>query len=134
MFALLIADDDPASRQRLASLLMEEGYDVFTTDSVADVIEGILTQLTQVVILGTRIGGTALIELLPVLSRCKGEFKVIVASDETQIAAVRRLRREGIFYLLAKPVDAEDGEEVRQVVQCAFETLKSRRGRIPCGT
>lgn len=133
MFGLLIADDDTSSRIRLANLLLDEGYEVRTTSSAARVIDEILKNLAKVVILGSRIGGLAATELLPILKKCKPDVKVIVASEETSLPAARRLRREGIFYHLVKPVSAEDREEVRQVVQCAFENLKATRYQAQAG-
>lgn len=129
MFGLLIADDDAASRVRLAELLVGEGYEVLATNSVARVIEEVLRNVVKVIILGGRIGGVAATELLPILKKCKADLKVIVASEETPLAMTRRLRREGIFYYLTKPLDLEDHEELRQVVQCAFENLKTGHGR-----
>lgn len=121
MFGLLIADDDVANRTRLAGLLEQEGYAVVSTDSVAHVIEGILKNAAKVVILGGRIGGFAVTEVLPILKRCQDDLRVIVASEETSLPLLRKLRREGIFYHLLTPQSTEDWEEVRQVVQCAFE-------------
>ncbi len=125
MLALLIADDDASSRIRLANLLMEEGYDVITTDSAASAIEGILKDVAKVVILGSKLSGLSAGDLLPVLKKCKSDLKVIIIGDETPLPVVRRLRQEGIFYYLMKPLGAEDREEVRQAVQCAFEKLKT---------
>lgn len=124
MFGLLIADDDTANRTRLAGLLEEEGYEVVSTDSVAHVVEGILKNAAKVVILGGKIGGFAVTEILPILKRCQGDIRVIVASEETSLPLLRRLRREGIFYHLLKPLSTDDWEEVRQVVQCAFENCR----------
>ncbi|MHB8765542.1 MAG: response regulator [Deferrisomatales bacterium] len=128
MFALLIADDDASDRARLAALLADEGYDVVTTGSAASVVEGILKNVAKVVILGGRLDGLSAAELLPVLKKCRGDVKVIVAGDETSLPVARRLRREGIFYYLLKPFRVEDGEEIRQVVQCAFENLSTAVG------
>lgn len=125
MLALLIADDDAASRIRLGTLLMEEGYDVIATDSAANAIEGVLKDVAKVVILGGKLGGLSASDLLPILKKCKSDLKVILVSEETPLPVVRRLRKEGIFYFLMKPLGAEDRDEVRQVVQCAFQNLKT---------
>jgi hypothetical protein len=37
---------------------------------------------------------------------------------------LRKLRTEGIFYHALKPVDAEDREEIRQAVACAFKNIE----------
>ncbi len=133
MLGLLIADDDAGSRTRLAEMLREEGYDVVTTHSAAHAIEGVMKDVARVVILGGSVDGLSVTQLLPVLKKCKADLKVIIASEEPPIEVVRRLRREGIFYYLVKPLGSEDGDEVRQVVQCAFETVK-QHSQVPCGT
>ncbi len=124
MLGLLIADDDAAARERMGEWLRAEGYDVVSTDSAAHTIEGVLKDAARVVILGGRVDGLAMTELLPVLKKCNAALKVIIASEEPPLGVLRRLRKEGIFYFLVKPLGTEDTEEVRQVVQCAFENLR----------
>ncbi|MDW7712343.1 MAG: response regulator [Deferrisomatales bacterium] len=133
MLGLLIADDDAGSRIRLAELLRQDGYDVVTTHSAAHAIEGVLKDLARVVILGSSVDGLSATQLLPVLKKCKADLKVIIASEEPPLDVVRRLRREGIFYYLVKPLGSEDGDEVRQVVQCAFDNVK-QHPQERCGT
>ena len=128
MRGLIIADEDEASRVRLGDLLRAEGYDVWTTSSVSSAVEGILKNVVQVVILGGRIDGVTAAKLIPVLKQCRGDVKVIVVSEETSLAVLRQLRQKGIFYYLTKPVTAEDRDEVRQVVQCAFGTFAVQHG------
>jgi len=131
MLGLLIADDDAAARDRMGEWLRGEGYDVVSTDSAAHAIEGVLKESARVVILGGHVDGLDMTELLPVLKKCKADLKVIIASEEPPLAVLRRLRKEGIFYFLVKPLGTEDNDEVRQVVQCAFENLKSNP-QVPC--
>lgn len=131
MLGLLIADDDAAARERLGEWLQKEGYDVVSTDSAAHAIEGVLKDAARVVILGGHVDGLSVTELLPVLKKCKADLKVIIASEEPPLGVLRRLRKEGIFYFLVKPLGTEDTDEVRQVVQCAFENLKIQPP-VPC--
>lgn len=122
MMCVVIADDDSVSRNRLASLLDGQGYDVLTTTSAASVIEGVLKNLAHVVILGEQVDGMAAPELLRILKQCRGTVKVILVCSEDSPAVLRCLRREGIFYYLPKPVTAEDGDEVQSAVRCALGT------------
>jgi len=48
---------------------------------------------------------------------------VVVASDISP-PLTRKLRKEGIFYHLLKPVLPEDREELKQVVACALKRPK----------
>jgi len=123
MVCVVIADDDSVSRNRLASLLDGQGYDVLTTTSVASVIEGVLKNLAQVVILGEQVDGMAAPELLRILKQCRDTVKVILVCSEESPAVLRCLRREGIFYYLPKPVTVEDSDEVQSAVRCALGTV-----------
>jgi len=123
MVCVVIADDDSVSRNRLASLLDGQGYDVLTTTSVASVIEGVLKDLAQVVILGEQVDGMAAPELLRILKQCRDTVKVILVCSEESPAVLRCLRREGIFYYLPKPVTSEDSDEVQSAVRCALGTV-----------
>ncbi len=129
MLGLLIADDDAASRARLRSLLVDAGYDVLVTDSAAQVVDIILKNVAKVVILGNNVDGLSVAQLLPVLRKCRSDLKIIIASEEIPLSGMRRLRREGIFYHILKPVGREDVDEVRQVVECAFRKLDRPGGR-----
>jgi len=123
MLGLLIADDDASSRARLQGLLADAGYDVLVTGSAAQVVDVILKNVAKVVILGNNIDGLSVADLLPVLHKCRSDLKIIIASEEIPLSGMRRLRREGIFYHILKPVGQEDRDEVRQVVECAFRKV-----------
>ncbi len=128
MLGLLIADDDARARTRLAGLLRADGYDVLIADSAAQVIEVILKNVARVVILGSQVGGLSAADLLPVLNRCRAGLKIILASEEVSLPILRRLRQEGIFYHLLQSLGEEEPGELRQVVECAFENLRSAAG------
>ena len=123
MLALMIADDDYSSRTRLSGLLTEAGYDVFTTHSASHTIEVILKDVAKVLILGGSIDGVSALDLIPVLKKLNSDLKVIIASEELSTPMLRRLREEGIFYYLMKPVGNDDTEEVKSVVECAIRVL-----------
>jgi DNA-binding NtrC family response regulator len=123
MLALIIADDDIHARTKLSNLLVEAGYDVFTTTSAAQTIEVILKNVAKVLILGGRIDGVSALDLIPILKSCSSKIKVILASEGVSAPVLRRLREEGIFYYFLKPVESGDKEEVRSVVECAFREL-----------
>jgi len=123
MLALIIADDDVASRIKLSKILTEAGYDVIATRSAAQTIEVILKNVAKVLILGGRIDGVAAQDLLPVLKSVSSKIKVILASEEISAPTLRRLRDEGIFYHFLKPVVTEDRDELSTIVACAFKKL-----------
>jgi DNA-binding NtrC family response regulator len=117
---LLIADDNAGVRTRLEQLLRHEGYEVLATASVAGLIEGISERGARVVIVGGTVEGVAVAELAPVLKGCASGVQLIVVDEEGPVPALRKLRKEGIFYHLQPPVDAADGAETKQAVACAL--------------
>ncbi len=127
MLGLLIADNDTDARKELADLFIEAGYNVIVTNSAANALYGILKKTAQVVLIGSEFDEFKAGELIPLLKKCDRNLTIILVSDDPSLPAIRKLRKEGIFYHALKPVKPEDKEEIRQVVRCAFENLLSNR-------
>lgn len=123
MRGLLIADKDMDSRKRMAELLIEAGYNVTVTNSAADALYGILKQTAQVVLLSGEFDDLTAVDLIPLMKRCNRNLTIILVADEVPLQQIRRVRREGIFYHALRPVGTDDREEIRQAVQCAFDTM-----------
>lgn len=123
MQGLLIVDEDMDCRKQMAELFIESGYNVIVTNSVANALYGILKKTAQVVLLGTKFDELTAAELIPLLKQCNRNLTIILVAADTSLPLIRKLRNEGIFYHALKPVDAEDRNEIRQAVRCAFESL-----------
>lgn len=120
MKSILIADENPESRRVMADLCMEAGYSVTVTHSAAGVINGILKKTAAVLLLGSCFDELSATELIPLLKKCCRNLNIILVSNEATVATMRKLRTEGIFYHLLRPVMQEDREEFKQVVACAL--------------
>jgi len=127
MLGLLIADEDIDSRKQMADLFIEAGYNVIVTNSAANALYGILKKTAQVVLLSGQFDELTANDLVPLLKKCNRHLTIILVSDDVSLSLIRKLRKEGIFYHALKPVKPEDHEEIRQVVQCAFENLTNHR-------
>lgn len=123
MTGLLIADNDIDSRARLANLFIESGYDVTATGSLVSALYGILKKTAQVVLLSSEFDDVSAAELIPLMKKCNRNLAIILVADEISLPLIRRARRAGIFYHALKPARAEDREEIRQAVRCAFDNL-----------
>ena len=121
MLGLLIADKDVDCRKQMAELFIEAGYNVIVTNSAANALDGILKKTAQVVLLGSGFDDLTAADLIPLLKRCNRKLSIILLTDDASLPLIRKLRSEGIFYHALKPVNGEDREEIRQVVQCAFQ-------------
>ncbi len=120
MRVLLIADKDFETRQQMANLFTEAGYQVRAANSVNEVLRNILSRNTRVLLLGNELGDLLAVELIPLLKKCNRDLTIILVSDENSLPLLRKVRREGIFYHALRPVNPEDREELRLAVQCAF--------------
>ena len=128
MQGLLIVDEDIDCRKKMASMFIESGYNVIVTNSVANALSGILKKTAQVVLLGTKFDELSAAELIPILKQCNRKLSIILVAADTSLPLIRKMRSEGIFYHALKPVNAEDREEIRQAVRCAFESIRLQTG------
>lgn len=122
---ILIADENRESSKVMADLCIEAGYNVTVTTTAAGVLNGILKKSAKVILLGSSFDELAAVDLVPLLKKCCRNLTIILVSNEASLPVIRRLRSEGIFYHLLKPVVPEDREELKQVVACAFQNPKS---------
>lgn len=125
MSGVLIAGENREASKFMAELCIEAGYSVTVTTTAAGVFNGILKKTARVILLGSSFDELAAIELIPLLKKCCRDLAIILVSNEASLPVIRRLRNEGIFYHLLKPVLPEDREELKQVVACAFQNTKN---------
>jgi DNA-binding NtrC family response regulator len=123
MKAILIADDNLDSCNLMATYLTDAGYDVSVTSSAAKVLEDVLKKTAQVVLMGNVLDEIDATELIPLLKKCNRDLSIIFVSGEASLSLVRKLRNDGIFYHALPPEETTEQEELKQVIQCAFETV-----------
>ncbi len=127
MRGLLIANRDATARQQMASLFQIDGCQVTCTGSVVNSLEGILDKSIQVVLLAGVIDEQQVARFVPLLKKCNRNLSIILVSDEMPLDLLRRIRKEGIFYHALRPVGDEGWDEIRQAVNCAFESYQERQ-------
>jgi DNA-binding NtrC family response regulator len=118
---LLIADEDLTSRKQMAELFIAAGYEVTVPTSLAGALVGILKKTVKVVLLSTRFDELLATDLIPLLKQANRDLTIILVASELPLALLRKARHAGIFYHALKPEQAEDAEELRTAVKCAFE-------------
>jgi DNA-binding NtrC family response regulator len=124
MNRILIAEEHPESRKLMADLCMEAGYNVTVTTTAAAVLQGILKKTAQVILLGSSFDELAATDLIPLFKKCCRNLTIILVSNEASLPVIRKMRNEGIFYHLLRPVLPEDREELKQVINCALHQPK----------
>jgi len=121
MQGLLIVDKDLDCRKQMADMFIQAGYNVIVTNSAANALEGIIKKTAQVVLLGSGFDDLTAAGLIPLLKQCNRKLPIILLANDASLPLLRKLRNEGIFYHALKPMSGEDREEIRQVVECAFQ-------------
>lgn len=121
MNRILIADENRETRTVMTELCLEAGYSVTVSTNAASALQGILKKTVRVILLGSSFDELAITELIPLFKKCCRGLAIIVVSSDISLPTLRKLRNEGIFYHLLKPIGAEDREELKQVVACAMQ-------------
>ena len=122
MGVLLIADKNPAGRKEMTEFFSAAGYQVRQSDSAARVLLEVLQKKAQVVLLSGDFDDVPAADLVSVLRRCDPHLTIILVSDESSPALLRKMRRAGIFYHALTPHSPDDTEELSLAVRCAFST------------
>jgi DNA-binding NtrC family response regulator len=117
---LIVYQDDLWARS-LSTFLHGIGYRVEMTKMVSEMIRKLRNGKTNVVLLDDEIEGIKACDLVPLFKKINDKIQVIVVSSEASLGFVKRLRGAGIFYQAMKPVDLE---EIKSVVECAFEKIE----------
>ncbi len=122
---ILIADKDEKARRQLAEFFKDSHFAVDVTGSAAYAIAKIVQKQEPIVILGDSFEEKiSSIDVIALMRKCNRNLKIILISDDSSLATLRRIREDGIFYHALKPHNQEDNEELRAVVECATEGIQ----------
>ena len=120
MHEIMIADGDLENRAVIAGLCTEAGYRVTVGTNISCLLQGVLKKTARVILLGSCFDELPAADLIPLLKRCCRNLAIVVVASDISPPLSRKLRKQGIFYHLLKPVLPEDREELKQVVACAL--------------
>lgn len=123
MKKLLIADSDTDSREHVSNLLLQAGYNVTATDSVADALNDTLRKNAELIILGDNCDEISALEIVPLLKKCNRRIPIILLSSFQSLSMLRNIRKHGIFYHARKSFDPEAGQELIEAVRSALRNL-----------
>lgn len=126
---ILIADRDSIARKKMAEFFKNSNYEVETTGSAAYAIAQIVRKHQPIVILGDAFEEKiASVDVIALMRKCNKNLRIILVSDDSSLETLRRIREDGIFYHALKPVNQEDNEELRSVVECAIGGIQQAVG------
>jgi DNA-binding NtrC family response regulator len=127
--AVLIVDDEPASRYGMKRALEKEGYSILEAGSVGEAERAIEDDSPAVVLLDVRLASESGLDYLPKLaSKDFPPVVIVVTAHGSERMAVQAIKL-GAYDYLAKPFDVD---ELRILVRNAFEayTLRSDNQRL----
>jgi DNA-binding NtrC family response regulator len=129
---ILIADKDTTLRKEMAEYFKQEGYSVETTDSAVHTLCSILEKDTPVLLLGNdfdqKISSSDLVQLL---RKCNRHLAIVLVTERLELPQARKMREGKIFYHALKPQSTSDREEIKQAVECAFNSVNKDINRDP---
>src|SRR5690606_21154408 len=115
---ILIADDEPSSRQALAELLERWGYDVLQARDGKEALKRAMEQNPDLVITDLVMPNMDGLWLLRSLREELGDIPVVLLTGRGTIDSAVEAIREGAYDFLEKPVDAS---RLRMIVNRASE-------------
>jgi two-component system response regulator RegA len=108
--SLLLVDDEPTFRERLARAFRERGYEVTTAGDYDAAMAVARKESPEYAVVDLRMPGRSGLELVKDLVAVDGATKIVVLTGYGSIATAVDAIRLGALHYLPKPADAEDIE------------------------
>ena len=113
-----VVDSDTDAAERLVTCLTSEDFAVDRISSVNDLLARLCKQQYDALILGIDAHGMKCYELIPLIREIDDQLPVIVTSSDDSLEVATRVREQGIFYYVLKPVDIA---EIKMVLKNALQ-------------
>ncbi|MEQ8967842.1 MAG: ActR/PrrA/RegA family redox response regulator transcription factor [Azospirillaceae bacterium] len=105
--SLLIVEDDPAFRKRLARAMEKRGYEVVTAESVRVGVDHARHLAPAFAVVDMRLEDGNGLEVVPALRETRPDVRVIMLTGYGNIATAVAAVKAGVVDYLAKPADAD---------------------------
>lgn len=106
--SILIVDDDPTLRERMADALRGRGFEVQTAGDYDQAMALASNESPEMAIVDLRMPGRSGLELIRDLKALDAETKIVVLTGYGSIATTIDAMKLGAVYYLPKPADADD--------------------------
>ena len=104
---LLVVDDDPPFRNRLARAMEKRGFDVVAVDSVAMGIEVAQESAPVFAVVDLRLGDGSGLDVVAALRDARPDSRIVVLTGYGNIATAVAAVKAGAVDYLPKPADAD---------------------------
>lgn len=119
---VLFVDDDPIVLRSLARGLLDEPYNILLARSGKEALEILQQHEIHVLVTDMRMPEMDGIELLKIVSKEYPKIVKMVLSGYTNTTTLTMaIHQEGVFKIIPKPWNLEEGEEFREIVRLAIE-------------
>jgi two-component system response regulator RegA len=105
--SLLVVDDDPPFRNRLARAMEKRGFDVVAVDSVAMGIEVAQESAPVFAVVDLRLGDGSGLDVVAALRDARPDSRIVVLTGYGNIATAVAAVKAGAVDYLPKPADAD---------------------------
>lgn len=105
---LLLVEDDPLLRERLARAFVARGFDVRQAADIGEVELTAATEAPEFVVLDLRMPGGNGLDLIAKLLAVDPETKIVVLTGYGSVATAVEAVRRGAVHYLTKPADADE--------------------------
>lgn len=106
--SILLVDDEPLLRDRLAQAFRDRGYEVFVASGFDEAVEIVREQSPDLAVLDLKMPGRSGLELLKEIKRMDPSIRALILTGYGSIATTIEAMKRGAAYYLPKPADAED--------------------------
>lgn len=108
---LLVVDDEESIRTALSRVLQPSGFEVLTTDSVANAIDLLQTTRFELILCDVRMPGALGTELVPQARLIDPDVAILMLSAVNDASTATQSLTDGAFGYIVKPFDIDELQE-----------------------
>jgi DNA-binding NtrC family response regulator len=112
MSDILICNGDVSFLRNIEEMLIMENYQVETTESASELLQKLLCQNFEALILGAKIKGMDMLEVIPIVKLVDAGLPIIAVADSPSLETERRARMQNIFYYFVNPINMDEMKAV----------------------
>ena len=124
---VLFVDDDPIVLRSIARGLLDEPYYVCFAGSGEEALEILRQQEIHVLVTDMRMPEMDGTELLKIVTKEYPNIVKMILSGYTDMAALTMtVHQEGVFNIIPKPWDLQEGREFKEIIRLAIDQYNLR--------
>lgn len=124
---VLFVDDDPIVLRSIARGLLDEPYSMFFAKSGKEALDILEQQTVHVLVTDMRMPQMDGTELLKIVTKKYPNIVKMVLSGYTNTTALAMaVHQEGVFKIIPKPWNLQEGEEFKEIIRLAINQYNIR--------